>query len=172
GVAAPLPVRHRHPNWTPVMRELRLWAAAAAGPVVAAGWFYSRLARPIRPRIRFSQGAGLSEPLPDALGVAVKLLVQPVRPDRRAQIPTVTHADGTARLQSVTAAENRLYHGLISRFAAHTGMPVVLNASFNLQATGGCGVPHWLVASELAELARGLGGPPPADDGFCSCLKG
>src|SRR5215216_5014557 len=61
------------------------------------------------------------------------LLVQPVRPDRRAQIPAVTHVDGTARLQSVTAAENPLYHRLISRFAAHAGVPVVLNTSFNLR---------------------------------------
>jgi carbamoyltransferase len=61
------------------------------------------------------------------------LLVQPVRADRRAQIPAVTHVDGTARLQSVTAAEHPLYHRLISRFAAHTGVPVVLNTSFNLR---------------------------------------
>jgi carbamoyltransferase len=61
------------------------------------------------------------------------LLVQPVRSDRRAQIPAVTHVDGTARLQSVTAADTPLYHRLISRFAAHTGIPVVLNTSFNLR---------------------------------------
>jgi carbamoyltransferase len=61
------------------------------------------------------------------------LLVQPVRAERRAQIPAVTHVDGTARLQSVTAAENPLYHRLISRFAARTGVPVVLNTSFNLR---------------------------------------
>jgi carbamoyltransferase len=53
--------------------------------------------------------------------------------DRRAQIPAVTHVDGTARLQSVTAAENPLYHRLITRFAAHTGIPVILNTSFNLR---------------------------------------
>ena len=61
------------------------------------------------------------------------LLVQPVRADRRDQIPAVTHVDGTARLQSVTASENPLYHRLISRFAARTGVPVVLNTSFNLR---------------------------------------
>jgi len=61
------------------------------------------------------------------------LLVQPVRAARRAQIPAVTHVDGTARLQSVTAAEHPLYHRLISRFAAHTGVPVILNTSFNLR---------------------------------------
>jgi carbamoyltransferase len=58
-----------------------------------------------------------------------------VRADRRAQIPAVTHVDGTARLQSVTAAEHPLYHRLISRFAAHTGVPVVLNTSLNLAAS-------------------------------------
>jgi carbamoyltransferase len=61
------------------------------------------------------------------------LLVQPVRRDRRDQIPAVTHVDGTARLQSVTPAEHPLYHRLISRFAAHTGVPVILNTSFNLR---------------------------------------
>jgi carbamoyltransferase len=61
------------------------------------------------------------------------LLVQPVRADQQARIPAVTHVDGTARLQSVTAQENPLYHRLISRFAARTGVPVVLNTSFNLR---------------------------------------
>jgi carbamoyltransferase len=61
------------------------------------------------------------------------LLVQPVRVDRRDQIPAVTHVDGTARLQSVTAADSPLYHRLISRFADRTGVPVVLNTSFNLR---------------------------------------
>ena len=61
------------------------------------------------------------------------LLVQSVRADRWDRIPAVTHVDGTARLQSVTAAEHPLYHRLISRFAAHTGVPVVLNTSFNLR---------------------------------------
>jgi hypothetical protein len=90
------------------MRELRLWAAAAAGPVVAAGFYalaalrrrrslhptgigyrgrlqvpVERSARPGVPLfhagathpalLRFSRGAGLPEPLPDALGVAIKL---------------------------------------------------------------------------------------------------
>jgi carbamoyltransferase len=61
------------------------------------------------------------------------LLVQPVRPGRRAQVPAVTHVDGTARLQSATATEHPLYHRLISGFAAHTGVPVILNTSFNLR---------------------------------------
>jgi carbamoyltransferase len=43
----------------------------------------------------------------------------------------VTHVDGTARLQSVTAEQAPHYHRIISAFADETGVPVVLNTSFN-----------------------------------------
>jgi carbamoyltransferase len=61
------------------------------------------------------------------------LLVQPVRAEQRHAIPAVTHVDGTARLQTVTEADNPAYHRLIARFSARTGVPVVLNTSFNLR---------------------------------------
>ncbi|MHB1535110.1 MAG: carbamoyltransferase family protein [Acidimicrobiales bacterium] len=61
------------------------------------------------------------------------LLVLPIRDERQAQVPAVTHVDGTGRMQSVTTALNPAYHELISRFAALTGVPVVLNTSFNLR---------------------------------------
>jgi carbamoyltransferase len=61
------------------------------------------------------------------------LLVEPVRPDRRHQIPAVTHVDGSGRLQSVTAEFNPDYHRLISEFHRLTGVPVVLNTSFNVR---------------------------------------
>jgi carbamoyltransferase len=61
------------------------------------------------------------------------LLVLPVRADRRDAIPAVTHVDGSARLQTVDAATNPLFHRLISQFEARTGVPVVLNTSFNLR---------------------------------------
>ena len=61
------------------------------------------------------------------------LLVQPVRADKRTVIPAVTHVDGTARLQSVTADTSPEYHRLISCFADLTGVPVVLNTSLNLR---------------------------------------
>jgi carbamoyltransferase len=60
------------------------------------------------------------------------LLVLPVRGDRRAMIPAVTHVDGTARLQSVDGA-NPLFRRLIEQFQARTGIPVVLNTSFNVR---------------------------------------
>ncbi|HET7487251.1 MAG TPA: carbamoyltransferase C-terminal domain-containing protein [Acidimicrobiales bacterium] len=61
------------------------------------------------------------------------LLVLPVRPDKRDVIPAVTHVDGTGRMQSVTAGFNAPYHRLISEFERRTGVPVVLNTSFNLR---------------------------------------
>jgi carbamoyltransferase len=59
------------------------------------------------------------------------LHVYPVRPDKRETIPAVTHVDGSGRLQSVNAAANPRYRALIAAFAAITGVPVLLNTSFN-----------------------------------------
>ncbi len=61
------------------------------------------------------------------------LLVQPVRRDRRDEVPAVTHVDGTARLQTVTPGPNPLFHSLVSEFHRRTGVPMVLNTSFNLR---------------------------------------
>jgi carbamoyltransferase len=57
--------------------------------------------------------------------------VYPIRPEKRAQIPAVTHVDGTGRLQTVTACANPLYWKLISAFEGQTGVPILLNTSFN-----------------------------------------
>src|SRR6266699_2713220 len=54
-----------------------------------------------------------------------------VRPEKRDKIPAPTHADGTGRLQTVTREANPSYHALISAFRDLTGVPVVLNTSFN-----------------------------------------
>ena len=56
-----------------------------------------------------------------------------VRPERAAQIPGVTHVDGTARVQAVSQGESPAFHALIAAFGALTGVPVVLNTSFNLK---------------------------------------
>lgn len=54
-----------------------------------------------------------------------------VRPEKREEIPASTHVDGTGRLQTVTYQANPRYWGLIREFANLTGVPVVLNTSFN-----------------------------------------
>ena len=61
------------------------------------------------------------------------LLVTPVRPDKQDVLPAITHVDGTGRLQTVFEDTNPLYHRLIQRFGQATGVPVVLNTSFNLR---------------------------------------
>jgi len=63
--------------------------------------------------------------------VPFMLQVIPIRPERRAQIPAVTHVDGTGRLQTVDRASNPLYYALIEAFFYLTGVPMVLNTSFN-----------------------------------------
>ena len=57
--------------------------------------------------------------------------VYPVRPDKRSVIPAVTHVDGSGRLQTVSERTNPTYYALIKEFERLTGVPVVLNTSFN-----------------------------------------
>ncbi|HXJ23375.1 MAG TPA: carbamoyltransferase C-terminal domain-containing protein [Polyangia bacterium] len=59
------------------------------------------------------------------------LLVCKVREAQRARIPAVTHVDNTGRLQTVSKTTNPRYHALISEFERQTGVPLVLNTSFN-----------------------------------------
>ncbi len=63
--------------------------------------------------------------------VPFMMQVYPIREEKRALIPAVTHVDGSGRLQTVTADTNPRYHALISAFCALTGVPIVLNTSFN-----------------------------------------
>ena len=58
-------------------------------------------------------------------------LAYSVRPEKREKIPAPTHVDGTGRLQTVTREANPRYHALLSAFHKLTGVPVVLNTSFN-----------------------------------------
>jgi carbamoyltransferase len=57
--------------------------------------------------------------------------VYPIRPARRVEIPAVTHVDGTGRLQTVSRSQNVTYWSLIKAFEKETGVPIVLNTSFN-----------------------------------------
>jgi carbamoyltransferase len=59
------------------------------------------------------------------------LMVYQVKQDKRSVIPAVTHVDGSGRLQTVARSTNPRYHQLISDFEQLTGVPVVLNTSFN-----------------------------------------
>jgi carbamoyltransferase len=58
--------------------------------------------------------------------------VFPVRSQKRSLIPAVVHQDGTGRLQIVRRDDNELFYRLLHRFGDKTGVPVLLNTSFNL----------------------------------------
>jgi carbamoyltransferase len=59
------------------------------------------------------------------------LMAYDVRPTMRHIIPATTHVDGTGRLQTVNARQNPRYYRLVSEFHRRTGVPVLLNTSFN-----------------------------------------
>jgi len=84
--------------------------------------------RPFAPSILFEAvGDYFEKTYPDPFMIKV----YPIKPEKRKVIPAVTHVDGTGRLQTVTREENPLYWDLIKAFGDLTGVPVVLNTSFN-----------------------------------------
>ncbi len=61
------------------------------------------------------------------------LIAKPVRPEWRDRIPAIVHVDGSARVQSVREATNPLLYRLLKEFEALTGVPVLINTSFNVK---------------------------------------
>jgi carbamoyltransferase len=84
--------------------------------------------RPFAPSIL---AESIDEYFVDAVHDPFMIQVYPVRPEKRDVIPAVTHVDGSGRLQSVSATSNPRYWALIRAFYAQTGVPVLLNTSFN-----------------------------------------
>jgi carbamoyltransferase len=60
------------------------------------------------------------------------LLTARVRTEKQHLLPAITHVDGTARVQTVTRSQNPLYYALIEEFGKLTGVPVLVNTSFNV----------------------------------------
>ena len=52
---------------------------------------------------------------------------------RRSEVPAITHVDNSARIQTVSAATNPLFHRLLQAFEAETGCPILVNTSFNIR---------------------------------------
>jgi carbamoyltransferase len=59
------------------------------------------------------------------------LFVYKVRPEKADKIPAVTHVDGTARIQTINRQQHLLYYDLLKAFKKKTGVPVLVNTSFN-----------------------------------------
>ncbi len=89
---------------------------------------YREKFRPFAPSILEEEVANWFE-INEAAPYMEKVL--PIRPEKHAIIPAVTHVDGSGRLQSVSKATNPRYHALISEFFARTGVPIILNTSLN-----------------------------------------
>ena len=86
--------------------------------------------RPFAPSMK-KEAAG--EYLESAGDSPFMILTAQVRPEKRAVIPAVTHVDGSARPQTVEKEINPLYWQLIDEFGKRTGVPVIMNTSFNLR---------------------------------------
>lgn len=71
--------------------------------------------------------------MPEGTDVPYMEQVYPIRENKKALIPAVVHQDGTGRLQTVDAQMVPLFHELIAAFKAKTGIPLVVNTSFNVQ---------------------------------------
>jgi carbamoyltransferase len=84
--------------------------------------------RPFAPSVLEEQVGGWFE---EDDAVPFMMQVFQIREDKRAIIPAVTHVDGSGRLQTVSKRTNPLYHRLIETFFQKTGVPMVLNTSFN-----------------------------------------
>ncbi len=84
--------------------------------------------RPFAPSILLeATGQYFDQTYPDPFMIKV----YNVLPDKRAEVPAITHVDGTGRLQTVQKEHSPLYWALINAFGELTGTPVVLNTSFN-----------------------------------------
>ena len=88
---------------------------------------------PFAPSVLAERAEALFDNVPPCAHTAEFMTITcDVKPEWHERIPAVVHVDGTARPQLVRADRNPLYHALISRYAELSGIPVVLNTSFNV----------------------------------------
>ncbi len=101
----------------------------------------------------------LHEYFVDAVPAPFMERVFPIRPEKRSIIPAVTHVDGTGRLQTVSSESNPQYYRLIKYFQGITGIPIVLNTSFNVRGEPMVCAPeealHDFLATEMDALFLG-----------------
>jgi carbamoyltransferase len=90
--------------------------------------------RPFAPSVLEADAREYFELPPHATSLPFMIFVVGVRPDKRALLGAVTHVDGTARVQTVARDANPAFWSLINAFKELTGVPVVLNTSFNNNA--------------------------------------
>lgn len=70
---------------------------------------------------------------PVPISAKYMLFVYPFRPKGKREVPAVVHVDGTGRLQTLERSDNPLYYDLIEAYAKKTGVPIIINTSFNVR---------------------------------------
>lgn len=70
---------------------------------------------------------------PVPISAKYMLFVYPFRPKGKREVPAVVHVDGTGRLQTLERTDNPLYYDLIETYAKKTGVPIIINTSFNVR---------------------------------------
>jgi carbamoyltransferase len=86
--------------------------------------------RPFAPIVLEERAAEIFEGAGDS---PFMLMAKPVAPAWRDRIPAIVHVDGTARVQTVRREDNEMLYRLLKEFEALTGVPVLLNTSFNVK---------------------------------------
>jgi carbamoyltransferase len=87
--------------------------------------------RPFAPSVLAEEVDQVFEPLPACRSLEYMIVTMTVRPEWRDRVPTITHADATARVQTVRQEQSRNYHQVIRKFYERTGVPLIVNTSFN-----------------------------------------
>ena len=107
--------------------------------------------RPFAPSVLIDRASDFFEArIAQQLPARFMAMVADVNPAAKEKIPAVTHVDGTARLQTVLPETNPLYSRLLSEFEQATGIPILLNTSFNLRGEPIVNTP----AETLSSFAR------------------
>jgi carbamoyltransferase len=107
--------------------------------------------RPFAPAVLEDESARWFVPVQGRTDLTLPFMcsVAPVTDEARDKIPAVVHVDGTARLETVSAATNPQLHDLLIAFRARTGVGVVLNTSMNLKGEPICASPAEAYATFL-----------------------
>lgn len=93
---------------------------------------YRESFRPFAPSVLLEEASKYFD-MPAGMESPFMALVPFVRPEMRGVIPGVTHVDGSARVQTLTEEANGAFYRLVREFGRRTGVPVVLNTSFNVR---------------------------------------
>jgi len=88
--------------------------------------------RPFAPAVSIEQAHEWFEVLPGT-EMPYMITTVEVRPEKRAQLPAITHVDGSARVQTVSAKDNGEFHTLLKAVGKTTGREMALNTSFNVK---------------------------------------